>query len=278
MRVVELDGDVRNGRERRPRLPRRPAGPPAHVGLRRRAEREQPVAKELGLRATACRAASRPAPSRRERPAILAVDPRPARAAAHEGALRGEQRAALATPRSGSTSQRVPAPSRSFVARSGSARGDVRRERLAARRERCEAQSPRPPRASARGSSVTPLAATKPSSRRRSRPATPGCMRVDDGDELAGHDPQRPPHAEHAHERALLVERALEVADLERSASAPTPRGTRSPGRWSGARRPTEPPRAGPRRAPRAPGGAGARGAAAAPRRSSVAWRSSTLA
>jgi hypothetical protein len=38
-----------------------------------------------------------------------------------------------------------------------------------------------------------------------------GGGRVHDGQELAWHDPERPPHRQHTHERTLLVQRVLDV-------------------------------------------------------------------
>ncbi len=88
-RAVQVDHGVRNGCERRARLARRPAGPPADVGLGRRPERTEPAAEQLCLGG---RGVQLDVPTRRERPAVLAVRPTAARTPPDDPSLGSEQR------------------------------------------------------------------------------------------------------------------------------------------------------------------------------------------
>ena len=118
-----------------------------------------------------------------------------------------------------SASQRVPAPRRILVASSGSAR--VRSEVNASPRSLSASSAAAAARSiQTAGSSARPLCATN---RSRLRPLAgrdgSRARGVDDRREVERHDPERPAHPEHPHERALVVERLLEGprAEVERA-------------------------------------------------------------
>ena len=219
--LVELDRRVGDGGERGSRLARSPAHPPADVGLGRRAERSEPAAEELRLRRGGIHLVElRTQPGSAVDPAVLAVDPRPRgrpRTSAPSAARSGRMRDAALT----SASQRVPARGGASSRGSGSSRerSDVNASPRASSARRAARRDLVDPAAGSLRDAARGHEALEP---RRSRAATvAGAGRVDDGHEVARHDPERASHAEHADERAVLVELLLEVVDVEAARSRP---------------------------------------------------------
>ena len=202
---------MREGGERSARLPRRPAGPPAHVDLGRRPEGGEPALG--GAAAWASRGLQRldlgAEPGRRRHPPVLAVDPGRARTAADDAPLHRELRE---DPRAGALRD-LPAsrPEAKTLAERRDGLREVGRERFPSRLELAQrgAHRTREPGGGLlrdlahEDHLLEPLALAG-----RDRPGRPS---LDDGDELARHDEQRPAHPEHADEGPLLVELPLDV-------------------------------------------------------------------
>ena len=228
---------MRHRRERSARLARGPARPPADVRLRRRPERREPAPEELRLcgrpihaprsrrRASAPSAPSGTGRSThvpRGRPRTSATFHRELRQDARADALRRLPPASRR--RDGASS---PSMGTVFVRSDVNASPRASSSRIAASQARLSQDA---------GRFEIPLSRMNFSSRRVRARDRPRRCRLDDGDELARDDEERPAHAEHAHEAPLLVERALDVRGRDAGRPRDGPRGTRSPRRWSAGR------------------------------------------
>ena len=206
-------------------------------------------------------------PALDRRPAVLARDPRAARAPAHDAARPSRAGPAPRSRRSGAprrACRRPSAPTSAGAARRPTARPPPPRRGPAAR-----PASPPPPRpATRRRRRRRPPSCRRFTSRVRSRAAIASVQAgLDRRRQLVGHDEHRPPHPEHPDQRAVLVERPLDGRHVRARASAPPPRGAPSPGRWrAGPRRRGRPP-PGPRPRRCRPAGGAPPAAPGAPRR-----------
>ena len=208
--AAEVDLGVRHDRERGAGVARRPAGPPAHVCLRGRAEGCEPALEQLRLRCGDVELLDRAAePVLGRHPAELRADPGAARTASDEPTLHRQLRqharagALLDHPLPGAEAQL--SRKERHVAR------HLGRHRSAARRHRRHGgvAGPRDPGAGpCRDAAVADEALEPLPLRRRDRSRRGG---EHDRHEFARHGPERPAHREHSHERPLLVQDVLDV-------------------------------------------------------------------
>ncbi len=217
--AVEVDGDVRHDGESGACLACRPARPPANVGLGRGPERREPEPQKLGLRIRGLQlryATVQPALHRH--PPVLAVDPGAARTAADEPALHRQLWEDARTDALRGFEPRPHAESQALCEHRDVLR-DVGRECFASVLDGSQSgrRRPREPRRRPRRDAAVHNHLLEPAALPSSD--RPRAGRIHDRDELTGHDEERAPHPEDSHERARLVELALDVGrdDVRRS-------------------------------------------------------------
>ena len=209
--AVEVDLCMGHGGERGAGLLCRPAGPPADVRFRAGPERLQPARQQLGLRDRRVELLDLLAqPGDHRRPPVLPADPRASRPPTYETALHRELRQDARAGALGCLEPAADAQAQLF-GEYGHGGDDLSRRGLAELADRLQrrlrgsgeprSRPGRDPTVSDEPLEPAPLAC-------RDRPRRGG---IDDRHQVSWNGEERPPHAEHANEAALLVEASLDV-------------------------------------------------------------------
>jgi hypothetical protein len=190
----------------------RPPRPPPDVRHRARAEGAQPPPQQLGARLPAVDRREASAEPRLElRPSVLTRHPGSARTGPYDRPL-GREQEEHARRQADLTAPRLPLAERQLLAQLGHVLRELDRGGFAARAERLEGS---------RAHAVEPSRAVPRDPLLLDHPDQPASLRrherlrarlVHHGDNIERHDEERPPHAEHPHERLAFVEGGLQVS------------------------------------------------------------------